>query len=127
MNLAFRIVPMATVMGTIFLLSHQPGDTLHLPMFPGSDKVAHMVAYATLALTVPWFLGKRGLEQKKTTLLWTVCFCLLYGISDEFHQSFIPHRSVSGWDVVADVTGAAVIAALWFFNARVRQKLSVLA
>lgn len=126
MNLAFRIVPMATVMGTIFLLSHQPGDTLHLPTFPGSDKVAHMVAYATLALTVLWLLGKRGLERKKAAVLLTVCFCLLYGISDEFHQSFIPHRSVSALDIVADVTGAMLIAAFWFFNEQVRRKISVM-
>jgi len=117
---------MATVMGTIFLLSHQPGDTLHLPMFPGSDKVAHMVAYATLALTVLWFLGRRGLERKKAAALLTVCFCLLYGISDEFHQSFIPHRSVSALDIVADVTGAMLIAAFWFFNEQVRRKISVM-
>ncbi len=126
MNFVLRIVPMAVVMGAIFLLSHQSGDTLHLPMFPGSDKVAHMVAYATLALTVLWFLGKRGLERKKAVALLTVCLCLLYGISDEFHQSFIPHRSVSGWDILADVTGAVVIAALWFFNTWVRRKLSVI-
>jgi VanZ family protein len=117
---------MAVVMGTIFLLSHQAGDTLHLPTFPGSDKVAHMTAYAILALTVVWFWGKRGLEKKKMTILWTVCFCFLYGLSDEFHQSFIPNRSVSGWDILADVTGAAVIAALWFYNTRVQRSVSVL-
>jgi len=126
MSLLFRIVPVAVVMGTIFLLSHQPGDILHLPVFAGSDKVAHMVAYSALAVTVLWFFGKRGLKQKKTIAILTVCFCLLYGLSDEFHQSFIPYRSVSGWDILADVTGAALIAALWFSNAWIRRKLSVL-
>ena len=126
MTLVFRIVPMAVVMGTIFFLSQQSGDSLHLPMFPGSDKVAHMTAYAALAVTVLWFFGKRGLEQKKITVVWTVCFCLFYGLTDEFHQSFIPSRSVSAWDVVADTTGAAVIAALWFFNAQIQRKLSAL-
>lgn len=84
------------------------------------------MAYATLAVTVFWFLGKRGTEQLKSTALLTVCFCLLYGMSDEFHQSFIPYRSVSGLDIVADVAGAALIAALWFFNERIRQKVSLM-
>ena len=121
-----RIVPIVIIMGTIFLLSHQPGDTLHLPAMPGADKLAHMMAYAALAVTVLWFLGKEGIAKRKSTVLWTVLFCLCYGISDEFHQSFIPHRSVSGLDLLADTAGAALIAALWFYNARIQKKLSVM-
>ena len=117
---------MTVVMGIIFFLSQQSGDSLHLPAFPGADKVAHMTAYAALAVTVLWFFGKRGLERKKITVVWTVCFCLFYGLTDEFHQSFIPSRSVSGWDVLADVTGAAILAALWFCNARIQRILSAL-
>ena len=126
MRIVIRIVPVTVVMGTIFLLSHQPGDSLHLPTFPGADKLAHMLAYATLAVTVLWFMGKRGTEQLKSTALWTVLFCLLFGLSDEFHQSFVPYRSVSGLDIVADATGAALIAALWFYNEWIRQKVSVM-
>ena len=40
-----RIVPMIFVMGTIFFLSHQPGDQLSLPPLPGLDKLAHLAAY----------------------------------------------------------------------------------
>ena len=126
MRLFLRIVPVVIIMGTIFLLSHQPGDTLPLPAFPGSDKVAHMIAYAALAATVLWFFGKEGIKNQKTTIFWTVLFCLCYGISDEFHQSFIPHRSVSGLDVLADTAGAALIAALWFYNTWIKKKISVL-
>lgn len=126
MRTVIRIVPMTVVMGTIFLLSHQPGDSLHLPAFPGADKLAHLLAYATLAVTVLWFLGKRGAERLQSTALWTVLFCLLFGLSDEFHQSFIPCRSVSGLDIVADTAGAVLIAALWFFNEWMRRKVSVM-
>jgi VanZ family protein len=126
MRTVIRIVPMIVIMGTIFLLSHQPGDSLPLPTFPGADKFAHMFAYAILAVTVLWFLGKQGAERLKVTALLTVCFCLLYGMSDEFHQSFIPYRSVSVLDIVADTAGAALIAALWFSNEWIRQKVSVM-
>jgi len=126
MRIVIRIVPVTVVMGTIFLLSHQPGDSLHLPTFPGADKLAHLSAYATLAVTVLWFLGKRGTERLKSTALLTVCYCLLYGMSDEFHQSFISDRSVSGLDIVADTAGAALIAALWFYNEWIRRNVSVM-
>ena len=117
---------MVCVMGVIFFLSHQPGDSLHLPLFPGADKVAHLLAYGTLALTVLWFFGKKGKERMVQTLFFTLLFCLLYGVSDEFHQSFIPHRSVSGLDIMADVVGAMFVALFWLNSGWLQRKVSVL-
>ncbi|MBM2835248.1 MAG: VanZ like family protein [Candidatus Brocadiaceae bacterium] len=37
----------------------------------------------------------------------------LYGISDEFHQSFTPHRSVDVFDWLADTAGAVAAGFLW--------------
>ncbi len=111
---AFRMVPMVMTMGTIFFLSHQPGDSFSLPTLPGFDKMAHMFVYGILAATVLFAFGERQKKMKawKVVLL-TVVFCLLYGISDEFHQSFVPGRFVSIYDVVADCVGAAMTCALW--------------
>ncbi len=126
MQYCIRIVPMTMVMGTIFLLSHQTGDSIDLPSFPGSDKVAHMIAYGALACTFIWYYGKKGTEKMLRTALFTVILCLLYGIIDEFHQSFIPLRSVSGFDVVADTTGAVIVASIWFYSSWLRRKISVM-
>jgi VanZ family protein len=46
--------------------------------------------------------------------LLVVLFCLLYGISDEFHQSFIPDRMPSILDLIADTAGAAVVVLIWY-------------
>lgn len=113
-------------MGTIFFLSHQTGDSLHLPSFPGADKLAHMLAYGVLAVTVLWFFGKNGTVRMRRTAQLTVVLCLVYGLTDEFHQSFIPLRSVSGLDILADTAGAAVIAITWYRSLWLRQKISVL-
>ncbi len=110
-------------MGIIFFLSHQSGDTLVLPSFPGADKLAHMLAYGTLAFSVLWYFGEKGVERAGRTLTLTVLFCLLYGISDEFHQSFIPLRSVSGFDLLADVAGAFFVAFFWLKSPRLQQRL----
>jgi len=102
----FRQVPMILVMGTIFFLSHQTGSDLSLPSFPGSDKVAHLIAYGVLGATVFFAFtpGKRCSFPRKYIIM-AVLVALIYGILDEFHQSFIPGREVSAGDVLADLTG----------------------
>ena len=117
---------MMIIMGTIFFLSHQSGDSLDLPSFPGADKLAHMLAYGALAVTVLWCCGKNGTVRMQRTAVLTVGLCLAYGMTDEFHQSFIPLRSVSGLDIVADTAGAVVIAFFWFNSLWVRRKISVM-
>lgn len=110
-------------MGIIFLFSHQTGDSLHLPTFPGADKLAHILAYATLALTVLWYHGPKGVQNPRRAAIQTVLFCLLYGLSDEYHQSFIALRSVSALDILADTTGAGAVSLVWLNSSVLRQKI----
>ena len=110
----FRVVPLTMVMGTIFFLSHQPGTDLSFFYFPGSDKVAHAVAYACLAATAIYSIPQHFRASKPTfTAMLVVAFCLVYGMSDEYHQSFIPGRETSLGDLQADTLGAVVVAGGW--------------
>jgi len=110
----FRIVPMIVVMGTIFFLSHQPATELKLPFFPGFDKFAHAIAYACFAAASIFAVPKqcRTSNPQQTAVL-VVVICLLYGISDEYHQSFIPGRNSSVGDLLADAVGAALLTGAW--------------
>ena len=123
MKIVIQLVPVTLVIGTIFFLSHQSGDNIYLPSFPGADKLAHMFAYGTLALTVLWYFGKKGLSKPRYTVVWTVLFCLFYGISDEYHQSFIPFRSVSVFDIFADTAGAIFVSLIWVVNPTLQQQI----
>ncbi len=123
MKFLLRIVPVTLVMGAIFFLSHQAGDTLPLPSFPGADKLAHMTAYAVLALSFLWFLGAQGNRYPARAVVLTILFCFLYGISDEYHQSFVEQRMVSGFDLLADTAGALLLSLFWGKNASLRTKL----
>ncbi len=110
-----RVVPMLIVMGTIFFLSHQPGDLLELPDIVNIDKVAHMFAYGVLAGTVivafsPYYRQKHPLSM----CILTVFLCMIYGISDEFHQTFIAQRFASVFDVLADTAGALIVTGVWY-------------
>lgn len=115
----YRMVPMIVVMGTIFFLSHLPGDSLSLPAIPGIDKVAHFVIYGVLAATV--ILVHSSASRKAFPLkvcLASIGACLLFGISDEFHQSFIPGRFVSAADILANIAGASSVSVGWLFLVR---------
>jgi VanZ family protein len=47
--------------------------------------------------------SQNGYRQQQ---LWLVALAvMLYGISDEFHQYFVPGRSVDVYDVLADALG----------------------
>jgi VanZ family protein len=112
---------MIVVMGTIFFLSSKTNDELSLPAIEGLDKILHGIAYGTLAITMmfafsPEFSRRRSL----TVMLLTIAGVLLYGVSDEFHQSFVPGREVSAMDVLADVCGGT-IAVLIFRGFQLRQ------
>jgi VanZ family protein len=96
----------------IFLLSAQ--ETL--PETPGvSDQVmavlGHLVSYGVLATLVYLALpGDRG-SRRAWRLVAAIAASTLYGVTDEFHQSFVPGRHASVFDVGVDAT-VAVLAAL---------------
>jgi VanZ family protein len=92
----------------LFALSAQS----RLPETPGGDKVAHVLAYiATGGLFVRAVLGGSSLGLPKAWLV-AVLLGALYGLSDEFHQSFVPGRDASLGDAAADAFGSLVGASL---------------
>jgi VanZ family protein len=105
---------MITVMGIIFFLSHQTGDSVDLPDIPNIDKFLHSLVYGTLAAATLYAVPGRVIRKfpVRTGML-VILFCVLYGLSDEWHQSFIPGRFPSSWDIAADTFGAVVIVFLW--------------
>ncbi len=109
------MVPMLCIMGTIFFLSHQPGDTFDSVLFfPGEDKIAHFTIYFLLGWSVIYACGwHKGAARVKRCGVVTISICLLYGLSDELHQYFIPGRSTSLADLVADFCGAGVAVLTW--------------
>jgi len=116
-----RFIPMVITMGMIFYLSHLPGDFAQLPLFIGLDKLLHGIVYGILAGTFLFGLNPFAHESNQAvTAIVVVLFCLLFGISDEFHQSFIQARFVSSWDVAADGLGALFVVLWWLIKVRKR-------
>lgn len=111
-----RLLPPLIVMAFIFVLSHLPGDSLDLNQSRGTDKACHVIAYGFLALSSIHAL-KSECDIRKIPLikgLVIIIFCFIYGVSDEFHQSFIGGRFVDWRDLAADTLGALLVVLCWW-------------
>lgn len=113
----WRFLPMVGVMAVIFWFSHRPGDALFMPSLFGLDKILHGLAYGVLAAAFLYGLGPRLEGITPWRIIWlTTLFCLLYGLTDEYHQTMIPGRICSLGDLAADMCGggvAGLIYPLW--------------
>jgi len=97
--------PVLIQMTVIFIAS----SISDVPPLPGgmSDTSGHSIGYAILgALLLRALAGGRMRGVTWRTALATVVLATLYGVSDEFHQSFVPNRTPDVYDVLADATGA---------------------
>ncbi|MDJ0720948.1 MAG: VanZ family protein [Desulfobacterales bacterium] len=104
----------------IFWQSSGPLPALTPPL-PGFDKIAHVSVYALLAWLAARAFATLPLKPSAGWVPWAAAiFAVLYGLSDEAHQSFVPGRSADAWDLVADTIGAAIGAL--FYRRRTRAR-----
>jgi VanZ family protein len=108
-----RYLPILAWMGVIYFLSAQ--SSLPSPDDPLLNlilkKLGHMTVYAILML-----LSLRAVAIRSVPLLRVViCYLFItaYGLSDEYHQSFVAGRSPALTDVLFDMAGGAVAILLW--------------
>lgn len=113
MTLFFRYwVWVLAHMGLIFYLSSQSVMPIEVPPWVYYyDKVVHAVIFGFLSLLFlrAWLRGQWR-NMNVSAVLLAIVFTFLYGVSDEFHQQFVPGRQPSVGDVVADTVGAIVVA-----------------
>lgn len=95
LNFIEKHLPLVLICIFIFI---QSGKTARVVSYDGNTnffihKLAHFVLFSFVFL-----FSHRSFGNKKTALIFTV----LYGISDEIHQSFVPTRTPSLTDVIID-------------------------
>ena len=108
--------PAAAWAAVLFLSSAQSdlATTGWLSRVP--DEALHVGAYAVLGagLAHARFWGARGIPHVAMIALGA-----LFGVSDEFHQSFVPGRDPALGDWMADVAGLTVgYAIAWVIGSR---------
>ncbi|MCK5595358.1 VanZ family protein [bacterium] len=103
------LLPLILYLILIFFLSSLPGKEIPDVELPYFDKLLHLLEYAVLG-----FLLMRGLKNSElkfsniSFIIFTAIFSTLYGLSDESHQSFVPNRDMSLFDVLFDCIGGVI-------------------
>jgi VanZ family protein len=113
-HVAILWMPVMAYMVAIFVVSSIPNPPVPTAV---PDDSLHQAAYFGLTLLIIRALA-RGAWSGVTMLIiiaaWTIA--VAYGVSDEWHQSFVPNRHAELRDVGSDAIGAlgaAVVVAAW--------------
>lgn len=107
-------VPVIVLCAIIFLQSSfaTPDE---LPRWPFSDKLLHAGIYGLLGMLFCRAFNTLAALHGKTAwiVLAAAAAATLYGLSDEWHQSFVADRSAEAADLLADAVGAVLGAAAY--------------
>ena len=115
-------VPPFLYMALIFVVSSLEQPPLPMPEFEWLtiDKLYHFVEYAVLGglLAIAFVKAKPAVVPSKRIWLVAAMLSILYGASDEWHQTFVPGRFATLADWVADVLGsiAGVLAVYLYYR-----------
>lgn len=100
-------------------------EDIHLPLdvISFNDLLFHFATYLLFGLTLlvaayPW---NATLHYPFRTYTLLMVIGVLYGLSDEIHQAFVPHRTFALTDLAADSLGvlfAHITAKAWIANRR---------
>ncbi|MEN8209931.1 MAG: VanZ family protein [Candidatus Fermentibacteria bacterium] len=116
---AAKRIFLLAMLGGIFYLSHQPSLKVVPPLFPHQDKVLHTGIYFLLGVSM---IVNRDLCRNFRPVPIIFILGLIYAVSDEIHQSFIPGRDCSAGDLLADTVGLSIALSIYLrYRRRSRQ------
>ena len=109
-------------MALIFAISSMEQPPLPMPKFEWLtiDKLYHFIEYAILGGLLAWAFVKAKPPVVPSAWIWSLAavISILYGASDEWHQTFVPGRFATLADWVADALGsvAGVLAVYLYYR-----------
>ena len=106
----------------IFIASSIPSYEMPAMTILAWDKVIHLGVYFVLAACVFTACSHAGapITLRRHRIAATILSVAVYGALDEFHQYFVPGRSVDFFDWLADFSGALLFLFLFFVWKRLR-------
>lgn len=110
-------LPLVLWFVVIWTASSLPGKHLPTGKIVSLDKMAHFSVYFVLGILTNRLLRGLGVATKR--VWWIYLILVISAALDELHQYFIPQRSVSVWDFVANAAGlGAAFSVFWIFRDR---------
>lgn len=119
------------IVWSLFIFSFSSNPTARASEVHWQDflikKSAHIFEYAIFSVLLYRALKESGVAKKEAAI-YALILAVLYGASDEFHQSFTPGREPTVRDVVFDTIGASIgVYFIWKLLPKVPKKLKDLA
>lgn len=107
--------PVLIYCGIIVYLSSQSHPSQHLPsfLFGMSDKLLHAMEYGILGILL--YRAFHQTTRAVGSIILSIICVVIFGISDEIHQWFVPNRQADTWDLLADTLGATFFILTWAF------------
>ena len=116
-------LPALLTAAVIFYVSSLEKIELPFEVISFNDLMFHAVAYFFFGLTLmlaayPW---NASLDYPMRAYIILSLIGVLYGLSDEIHQSFVPNRTCTISDFLADSFGVilALLATSWWAKRRI--------
>jgi len=117
-----RIIPAILVMAALFMLSTLPGNDPFLNSIHLGDKIEHFIAYFVLGITFCiWISSKKWLAKPIIYGIFVIVLCTLFGISDEYHQTFVPGRSADLYDLAVDFAASITAVLVYFLFIKIKK------
>jgi VanZ family protein len=105
--------PAGLWMLVIFYMSSFPSSNIP-DLFPLQQEVYHFSSYAILAYLLSRAFNRSFFISRRLLVALAAFICAaVYGLTDEWHQSFVPGRSVSVSDLVVDGFGGIIGALVY--------------
>jgi VanZ family protein len=107
-------LPLIVYCLAIYMQSSRPSPA-HMPDVKFFDKILHFAAYGLMG--VLFFRAYETLplkNYKNLLILFSIGSAILFGISDEIHQYFVPFRQADIMDAVANSIGS--ICSVGFYH-----------
>ncbi len=99
----YQLADIFKSLGLVFIIDIAEYSYYHM------DKVAHLFLYFGLGILLHLtFRNSENIVLKKYAAIFAVLLGIIYGITDEFHQSFVPGRSSNIHDLLADGIGVTI-------------------
>jgi len=115
--------PVILYSGIIFCVSSISNVVTPLPEFH-LDKILHIFIYLPFGFLVTrGIFGSRPSISSRNLWILVVLAAFLYGLSDEYHQSFVMGRYFEIIDLLADTMGGAIGGYAYLLRGRKTNKI----
>ena len=113
-----RFLPAIAWAALIFTASSIPSNSIPSLVLKVSDLLIHFTVYTVFGSLLALAFAESTNRFSRRMILIVCCIGILYGASDEFHQSFVQGRLATVSDFLADSAGIVFGLALFSVTPR---------